>query len=250
MFEDKHYRNPFLKEVIVRIDFPAPAYDDKSLPKTVANKAINNFPIQEERKALSQELTLSPSEIHHKRQEFTEWHFHGIKRQKKLIITPRFIAISYSRYTSFEELKDGFLQVTSVMFEHDPDIRASRLGLRYINHIDIPKHDPYEWGDLINRELLGLFEHFSDRKNIINRIFHIVEYKYEDDIQLKFQFGVPNPDFPAPVRAPLFVLDMDAYYNGLQDKNDISDNLNNSHERIQHLFENSITDNLRRLMDG
>lgn len=251
MYEETHYEKPFLKEVIVRIDYasPIPAIG-KAVPLGIATAALQRFPILEERKALAQELMLSPAEIRHKREEYSEWNYYGRDRQKRLMITPSFLVITYSKYTSFEDLQSDFISVTTELFKHYTDIRAARLGLRYINHIDEHDHDPLQWDDLVDPRLLGLFKRFNDESSIVNRIFHIVEFKYEDDIQMKFQFGVPNPDFPAPIRAPLFVLDIDAYYDGPQTIDEIRSNLVICHERIQDLFEKSITDRLRGLMNG
>jgi uncharacterized protein (TIGR04255 family) len=68
-----------------------------------------------------------------------------------------------------------------------------------------------------------------------------------DRIGLRFQFGMPNPDFPAPIRQPLFVLDLDAYANGLEAA-DVASHLDNAHGHIQAVFEDSITDALREVM--
>jgi uncharacterized protein (TIGR04255 family) len=251
MYENICYDRPFLKEVIARIDFAAPIGSlGTAIPQRIANTALERFPILEERKALAQEFMLSAEEIRHKRQQFSEWNYHGRDRQKRLAIAPSFAYVTYSRYSSFEELKDDFFGVIAVLFENYTDLRAARLGLRYINQIDQQGHDPFLWNDLIDPTLLALFNRFADQRSSVSRFFHIAEFKHEDDIQVKFQFGVPNPDYPAPIRTPQFVLDMDAHFDGLQTLEDLRDHLDLCHAYIQHLFETSITDELRRLMNA
>jgi uncharacterized protein (TIGR04255 family) len=96
--------------------------------------------------------------------------------------------------------------------------------------------------------MLGLLNFFRDREHL-SRIFHIVEFRFED-LNVKFQFGLPNPDFPSAIKNPRFVLDLDGYVQGPQDYSEIIANIDLEHAQIQRLFEESITDELRRIMDA
>lgn len=58
-----------------------------------------------------------------------------------------------------------------------------------------------------------------------------------------------NPDFPAPIRKKIFVLDYDAYCEGLQDMEDIKKNIDVFHDKIENLFEENITKKLREKME-
>ena len=249
MYDDICYEEPFLKEVVARVDFAASLTTlGTKIPAEVGNTAIERFPILEQRKALAQELQVSSGEIHHKREEFTEWNYHGRHREKRLVIAPDCSFVTYSQYTTYEALKDDFLSVMESLFKKYPDLRGRRLGLRFVNQIAPAGHDTIEWEDLIDEGLLGLFSHFKQMKESASRLFNIAEFKHHDDIQVKFQFGSPNPDFPATMRRPLFVLDIDAYLQGLQNIDEVSANLDLAHKYIQELFEQSITEELRELM--
>jgi uncharacterized protein (TIGR04255 family) len=248
MYESVCYREPFLKEVIVRIDFSSAVEAlATTLPLKVSNAALARFPLSEPRKAIAQELQLSAKAVKRKTQEFTEWNYYGRDREKRLVISPPLIFATYSRYASYEELKDDFLSVVSLLFAELPDLRASRLGLRYINHIEMPV-DPLRWDEYIDKRLLGLFQRFTDPQHV-SRLFNIAEFNF-DGLQIKFQFGAPNPDFPAPIRRPLFVLDIDGYLQGLQELQDLSANIDHAHERIQNFFEEAITERLREQMNA
>lgn len=251
MYEEVSYRKPFLKEVVARVDFSAPVEAlNSSVPPSIANIALRRFPIVEERKAFAQELQFSPGELHHKREEFIEWNYHGSEREKRLAIAPGFAYVTYSQYTSFECLKEDFVQVMEALFSKYSDLRARRVGLRYINTIEIRDQNPHDWTRLIDGRLLGLFSRFEDQREYVTRLFSIAEFKCDDDIKLKFQFGVPNPDYPARVRKPQFVIDIDGYSDGLQELRDLSANIDSAHARIQDLFEQSITEDLRGVMNG
>jgi uncharacterized protein (TIGR04255 family) len=247
MYKDVCYEKSFLKEVIARVDFSPPIEAlTKNTPPPVRNAALARFPISEPKQAVAQQLELSASAVRHKSQEFTEWNYYGREREKRLVIAPPTAYVTYSRYSAYEALKDDFFSVLTSLFETFSDLGISRLGLRYINHIIPPTQDPFGWEEYIDERLLGLFSRFKERERV-TRLFNIAEFKYED-LQIKFQFGAPNPDFPATIRRALFILDIDGFVHGLQNLSEISRNIDRAHERIQTLFEESITEHLREIM--
>jgi len=103
-----------------------------------------------------------------------------------------------------------------------------------------------DWRDYIESSMLSLFA-FPQDKAKLSRIFHILEYAFEE-FNIRYQFGMNNPDFPAPIRQRIFVLDMDAYHQGAITPAEIGAALDKYHGSIQDLFEQSITDGLRRVM--
>ncbi len=58
-----------------------------------------------------------------------------------------------------------------------------------------------------------------------------------------------NPDYPAPIKKKRFTLDLDAYYQGFHDKDEIQKNLDKYHDKIQELFELSITEKFRNILN-
>ena len=58
-----------------------------------------------------------------------------------------------------------------------------------------------------------------------------------------------NTDYPATIKKKVFILDLDAYYSGLMNKNDIIEYFPKFHKSIQELFENSITEKYRELIN-
>jgi len=247
VYESVCYRKPFLKEVIVRVDLASTiSAIDQVLPPKIANVALNHFPITEPKKVLEQSLQIGPAEFRHSKSEVTQWHYYGKNREKRLAIASASLLATYSKYTSYEDLKEDFLAVLRVFFETYPDARASRVGLRYINNIEIPSTNPFSWAQYIAPAMLGLLDFFQEREHL-TRIFHIVEFRFED-LNVKFQFGLPNPEFPSVIKSPIFVLDLDGYVQGSQDFSEIGINIDLAHTRIQKLFEESVTEELRRVM--
>jgi len=57
-----------------------------------------------------------------------------------------------------------------------------------------------------------------------------------------------NPDFPAPIKKKIFILDYDAYYDGFVERTEVETRLTLFHDKIQDLFEWSIQPKLREIM--
>ena len=89
MYEEICYEAPFLKEVILRVDFPSPLDGvERSLSKKVMNAALSSFPISEPQKSQTQELQFSGEDVQSKTSEAMQWVFFGEEREKTLIIEP------------------------------------------------------------------------------------------------------------------------------------------------------------------
>lgn len=241
------YKKPFLTEVIVRIDWLEPIESlSKKLPKNLSQKAKKSFPIAEPSKKKVQAVQITSEGIESTETETTEWNFHDKNRSKTLTITTGALFIKYTTYESFEVLKHDFSDVLTAFFGEFKDIQVSRLGLRYVNNVTLNEPQPLRWEEYIDDKLLSLFS-FYPQGSFLARVFHVIELNFGDSY-LRYQFGLHNPDYPATIKRKVFVLDLDAYYPGLQEKDDVLPNLDKFHDKIQEIFEMSIKENLRRKM--
>lgn len=246
-YEKICYTAPFLKEAIIRIDFPTAATClSDTLNAKVSKAALSKFPIFESQKVQAQEFKFSGEGFSANSREVTQWTFHGKSREKSLIISPEAIVQTNKSYKSYEVFTGDFLHVLSALKEVQPDLPVSRIGIRYVNIIDLPSGDPLEWQDYINERMLGIIDLGNDKRNI-SRLFHVLEYNL-DPISLKFQFGIANPDYPAVVKRKQFVLDLDAHSFGAFELTEVQSTIENAHTIIQEYFERSITEKTRKLM--
>jgi len=247
MYDDISYRKPFLKEVIIKFDFSSPITElAKSLPPKISHSALTKFPISEPKKTHSSELMISPTEVKQKTEESMEWTFHGKEREKTLVIGPAAFVVMVRKYTTYEMMKTDMQNTIKTVFDSFPDIKISRIGLRYVNVIEVTGEDPLAWDSYINEKILGIID-FHESKEYLSRAFHILVYNF-DGQSLKCQFGIVNPDYPAVIKRKQFILDLDSFYHGAFDLTETLNNLDKSHERIQEFFEKSITDETRTLM--
>lgn len=243
------YKRNYVDKVIVRVDLVSPISSIvAALPLTLSHAALSNFPIAEPRQAVSQELQISPAqEISSKKTSFTEWHFHGRAREKSLVIVPGALFVIHNAYDNYEKVREEFMSILRIFFSTFPETQPSRLGLRYINKIQFPEGDPLDWSDYINSSMLALLQFPKDKKQL-SRMFHNLEFAFED-FNLRYQFGLNNPDYPAKIRQRIFLLDLDAYHQGPIEQNEIEASLNKYHDGIQDMFEMSITTGLRAMMN-
>lgn len=246
-FDKICYERTFLKEVILRIDFPAPLSKlARTIPSKLTKAALSNFPVSESQKVQAQELQFSATGISTNSREETQWVFHGKEREKTLVIAPQHIVLSSRAYKTYEELTDNFFRVAEALKIIEPEIVINRMGLRYVNIIDLGEGDPLDWSDYVNESLLGMLD-FNGRKSRLSRAFHVLEYNF-DEINLKCQFGIANPDYPAIVKRRQFVLDMDAYSTSAYDLDELVRIIDLAHAHTQDFFESSIGAQTRKLM--
>jgi uncharacterized protein (TIGR04255 family) len=254
MFDDICYKKSFLKEVITRIDFTAPIPSlSTELPSSLAKGITKFFPIHEPTESIARELEIGFSEgveqIQHRSKRSKQWNYFGKNREKKLILTSDCFLISYKEYSSYESLFTDFSEFLSVFTKCFPDTQVGRFGLRYINQIEVEKlKPPTKWNKFISDDLTNMIDFFDDPESL-TRLFHLAEMK-ENDLSIKFQFGMANPDYPATIKRPHFVLDFDITNQIAHDFSKSFEYMNKAHFIVQKLFERSIKDPLREVMNG
>ena len=246
-YDTIRYKKNYLKQVIARADFHQLPEGLSKLPKKVRDVIKKRFPILEPNVISSREFQISRKELSTKDSEFPSWNFHDKNRTKRLTINQTAVFVTYTEFETFEVLKDDFMQALHELFNILPDAQISRLGLRYINEIELQESNPFEWGNYLQPELCGAMQ-VASTKEELSRALSVLEFNLDDFI-LRFQFGMHNPDYPARIKRKSFILDFDAYYQGLLEQGEVEVNLTKFHDRIQMLFEQSITPGLREIMN-
>jgi uncharacterized protein (TIGR04255 family) len=248
-FENICYARNFLTQVIVRADFVTPLEElTEKIPSDLAKAIVSRFPILEPLRTIKNELTVSEGSASASREEFTQWMFHGKDREKKVTISKDAFLIEVVRYSTFESMREDFRSCFDAFIQHHPLVQINRLGLRFINEISFSEGDPFDWSNLLAPPALVGFGVHSEKREIA-RVFSVVELSNPDS-KLRIQFGMPNSDYPAPIRKKAFVLDLDAYCQDLIEHNQIPHRLDLLHTQIQEKFEFFILDNLRERMNA
>ncbi len=256
MYEEVCYKRNYLNQVVVKVDFLVPVEGlATTVPAKLANRLTQRFPIMEPGlKAFNVKVELNREGPPKSTQEDRGllFNFFSTERNKYLSLTDSFMTIVQNKYETYEKFSEDFVEVYQAVKEFCPDVMTSRFGLRFINIFEMGEPvKPLCWEEYINPGLIATARMFNQEMYTghVARLFHIAELKY-DDIGLRFQFGEPNPDFPAIMKKAQFVLDMDAYTQGAHRPEDSFQYMEKAHTRIQGIFENSITDKLREMMDA
>lgn len=248
MYETICYARSFLKEVVARLDFVAPV---ASLQQDINSKFLKTitklFPISEPKETIGLEFQFGPGESQSKEVRSKQWNFYGKNREKQLTIAHNYLSVHYTKYSTFEAAKADFSLIVESFSKMYPETQVARFGLRYMNFIEIPQIDPVTgWDRFISPDLLA-GNKFLPKEEIV-RLFHIVEVM-KSDFSIRLQYGIANPDYPAIVKKPEFIIDIDAYIQIAHSLGESLAYMDLAHDHIQDIFEKSITSNLRESMN-
>ena len=253
------YLNPFISDVILRIDFAEKEEAIKnSLQQDFIDECLKKFPIKEIYKKTEKQVTVSNNSdgIEHdtviNTEIFNEWHFKDVNKENEIIVTHSFFVIHIKKYSTYQEIRKVFIDLFGKLSELYPSIKGNRFGLRYIDKINLinerkPSATWFDfWKKYINKDILGNLKYSTCERNL-SRCLSVIEMNFEE-YMFRFQYGIHNQDYPAIVKKEIFILDADLYSMGLFDINDIQILIDKFHEKAKEWFENSITDNLRDKM--
>jgi uncharacterized protein (TIGR04255 family) len=239
----------YISQVILRIDFPSTPLDTKNKILPELNKLIlDKFPLPEKREVTRRgfKIDFDAVQLNHE-DVITEWYYFDKYKKRSVCISENYIFFDYREWPhgTFKELESIFHNLIDKLFSIT-EIRVTRLGLRYINQINLNEADPTNWNGYLNDNIITIFN-MAEEKFQISKTFQTLEL-ISSDLKFKFQYGMHNPDYPAPIKRKLFVLDYDGYCEYLQNQKEIKDNLSEIHEEIKNLFKKSIGPKLELLL--
>jgi uncharacterized protein (TIGR04255 family) len=153
------------------------------------------------------------------------------------------IVIIFNSYTTFEDFKAEAL--TRILgFSRQFEVSTyQRVGLRYVNHIDLPGEDPA-------RTLQKFVNVPVDFKRI--EIEAVEQFLAEFRLRAgAHKLTVRDVLIPVPTSDhQLYILDLDCYCVGPKDQDSLPHLLNEFHHEIQVQFLRHITDEYKSIMRG
>jgi len=157
------------------------------------------FPILEPRNIAVQQIVFNPDPTKTERinASVKEWHFFDKTRENKLVITTDYMYIESTKYKNWDEMRDSFIEILETLFKINNQMEIKRFGLRYINNITMPGNK-FSWGTYLNKNLLSIFKINLDKDTIARAVGNI-ELNFGNYF-LRFQYGMVNPDHPAPIK--------------------------------------------------
>jgi uncharacterized protein (TIGR04255 family) len=169
-----------LKDAVLRIDFAAPVIElSEKLNTKILKAALSRFPISEPKKVQTQEIQILEGGISANTKEVTQWSFYGKEREKALLMSPDALVVQVTNsYKSYEIFTGDFFHVVSALNDSHADIVVTRIGVRYVNVIDLPNGDPLDWDDYINEKMLGIID-------IHNKKIYLEHFIYSSTILIQ-----------------------------------------------------------------
>lgn len=250
------YKNSFLKQVIVRIDFlqfvPTTGLFNSAIEEVILKifpkrgkdqiirfNEVNVFFTPDDRSTPNAKGTTTEGI---KKEYFT------LDGTDKIALTNKSMVFEINAYQSYQ-LHRQWLQNIIFTFCEINRITSVRTGIRFINIFEASriKLQKQYFSNEIAATLMIKPNQEKDALSLV-RSMHINEYRC-DSMSLNFRYGMYNPDYPNILKNNTFALDYDCYTEEPKETaDDILRTIEKGHDLIQQMFEKSITDALRKVM--
>lgn len=244
------YKKNYLKQVIFRVDF-----ENASLSGFEEMKELlaGEFDIAKKLQGRSGnfEIKFDSNEVINSTEEIEVWQFTNSKTKNKFEIGPTHCLLEYFAYKNSDDLKKHINTYCEELLEKNNVSNLLRVGLRYINEIDISAIKKIsDWNTYIATDLISYINFLKSNNKIATRMLNQIETK-TDDFNTVFKYGIWNNKYPSPITNSPFVLDIDGFTRLAVDfsKGELLRITSELNKEIENIFELSITDKLRKEMD-
>lgn len=249
-----HYRKNFLTNVILRFDFGSIPELMLSAPTSEFSKSVEGlYPHVIAKPTPSVSFTFGPSgPVVTSSAANTIWeHRTSADSPKVLCLSHDFLSLEYGvgAYDHFppflKEVSEAYEVLRSI---HHP-AAVNRIGLRYINDIRQDQGAALDWDGLIQKDAIaGVMAGFNKQTMKMHRSFHQF-HATEADISLVINYGLFNPEYPAPLIRRSFLLDIDASTTTETEASKVLETLQRLNKVGESTFEGFIDDDLRNQLE-
>jgi len=247
--DNKKYKNNYLSNVIFNLDFTT--LSDYNIEKLKKFQGLikKEFPIVEEVKGVEIIHKLEKEKLPESQtSEILTWRFFDKTKKRIVSFQPDKMILEFKEYNYFEEYSKMIELVIKSLFTLFPSIVSTRAGLRYINQIKLEGASLFEWNNQLNKLLLASMDFVHDKKDMSRHITMLELNK--GDYSLRFQYGIANSLYPSPIMKKEFILDYDCFtFESFGKPEEILDKVKEFNVVIDDMFERSIEDGLRRIME-
>jgi len=237
----KKYNNPPIIEAVCEFRFPKDCKWDLTVPGLIYEKIRDIFHHKEQRISQNVEITQSKKELHH--QLITQEIVLFLNDSKKIFVQvgTRLITINcLAPYPSWERYKPQIDKVFNALKKTVEIDKLERIGLRYINKINVKMKS-------VDLDQFFEFRPFLGEKlpqNLANfRLETIFRYCDQRD---SCRLILANTLAEDP-ESTSFILDLDYFLSKplMVDSNTALDWVENSHGKVEDIFEGCLTQPLR-----
>jgi len=239
----KKYANPPIIEAVCEFRLTHDSAWDLTTPGLVYEEVREDFPNKEQRLIQEVEMTPGPRGLDQKIRTSERILFLTNERKTFIQVGPHLLAVNcLKHYPTWGEFKPRIEKAFRAL-THTVDIKGlQRIGLRYINMIEIP-------GQSINLDIYFEFRPFLGQKlpqNMLNFIIgcELPFFDKRDSCRVELTRAVSDkPEISA------FVLDLDYFL--VQPQTVSADQalewVETAHQNLEEIFEGCITESLREI---
>lgn len=247
----KCYRQNFLSQVILRADFGTSPIELLSERTKFTDAIAKKFPHVSQKSLVSVQFEVTPGEPGNVKHTpiGNQWtHTKTVAGTAKTVLSTQFLSLEYGPgdYESFDAFFKEFTFLTKQLTKTFGAFPLDRIGLRYVNEIRLPGK-AMDWEDIVRKEMVTAVTTPSATGGRLLRSMHQVVELHEQD-QVLLNYGLFNPDFPAPAVQRYFVIDVDCSRTGVIPINEALTCVKKLNDRAGEVFESSIEDGLREIM--
>ena len=204
------YTKNYIKNTIFRIDYPSILKLTNENPSAFQEQIIELFPNIEVIEHLMR-FSINANEEQETGEVKKIWRFKSRDESRILEISPEYLVVIENNYTDFTSFNRLLEQVLSPFRATYNFHYIKRVGLRYINEINIPEATATS-ESLSTYFSDSLVEHldFASDKQLL-RTSNVTEFIHEGARKVKFRYGLANENYPNQLQDSKFTLDFDCY---------------------------------------
>lgn len=239
----RKYLNPPVIEAVCEFRLTPDSKWDLTVPGLIYEKVSKEFPNKEQRLIQEVEITHGPQGIQQQLRTSERVLFLTNERKIFIQVGPHFLAInSLKPYPTWDGFKPWIEKAFNALVETVNVERLHRIGLRYINRIEIPSQsvkleDYFEFYPFLGNKLPQVMANFL--------IQSLIPFFDERD-SCKVHLTNAVSDKPGNIS---FLLDLDFFLAKPQvvSASQALEWVESAHHRVEELFEGCITERLREI---
>ncbi len=241
----KRYKNSPILEAICEFRFPSEVPWDLTTPGSFYDKIKNTFPIKEQHTTQSVEISESQSGIQHQLKIDQRMFFYTNDKKTFVQIGNQVLGINCLKpYPSWDKFKP-FIESPYKALKELIELKSpTRIGLRYINKIEVPKTN----GDLSNyfefRPLMG--SNLPQNLEKFNVGCYLPFSDARDYCRIRLSSATPDKS-----DNNAYLLDLDYILDkksAILPEN-VIEWVDHAHDETEKVFEGCITDQLREIFE-
>lgn len=245
------YKTNYLKQVIFRIDFEEVKLGDFDSFK---NRVGDRFGEGEKKKTrvANFEFNTDTEELADLSESVEVWQFTGAELGNKFEAAADHCLIEYFSYKDSKELRSDVESLCQTFLSLHNVTQATRIGLRYINQINLPNvRKMSDWSGYIANELLVASDFLRTGTGNPTRALNHIELKTESYVNVSLRYGIWNEKYPNPITNNAYILDIDCFTRLPVDleSDGLIDVMSSLNAQAEGIFEKSITAKLRKEME-